>query len=376
MKDFLLNPLHNEAIQGIFISPANIILMVLVVFGAIIFKKLTRKYLRKGLDKSELPEDIKKRIIKIAGQLVYFIAGYFFIKCISAGNPDFDLGKFFDFTLIKGRVDSDGNGFRLTVKSIFYLVLLYFIIKICLSIVRSYIYKSLSAKEWVDEGKSYTIFVLVKYFLWVIAAIFALYSVGMDIDFLVASSAALLVGISLGLQNFFADIMSGFILLFEGSVKVGDIVEVDDITVRVKKINIRSSIVMSKDGNAIIVPNSKFTQEKVVNWTHSEKVARFVVTVGVKYGSDTEKVRDLLYQCALNHPQVDKQKNIVVNFKDFADSSLNFELFFWASRTWEIEVIQSDLRFAISKAFNENAIEIPFPQRDLHIVSDVRNSTN
>ena len=91
------------------------------------------------------------------------------------------------------------------------------------------------------------------------------------------------------------------------------------------------------------------------------------------YGSDTEKVRDLLYSCALSHKLVDKRSEITVMFNDFGDNGLEFELYFWAARTWEIMVIKSDLRFTIDKLFRENGISIPFPQRDLHIVSDNRS---
>jgi len=183
-----------------------------------------------------------------------------------------------------------------------------------------------------------------------------------------------MVGVCLVFQDVFRDVVSGFILLFDGSVRVKDIVEIGDMVARVEKINIRTSYVKTMDGKIIVVPNSKLTEENVINWTISDKITRFHVSVGVAYGSDTEKVKNILYQVALNHPLVDKRRKIVVMFQDFGDSALQFDLYFWAARSWEIMEIKSDIRFAIDKAFRENDIQIPFPQRDLHIKSDFRTS--
>ena len=108
----------------------------------------------------------------------------------------------------------------------------------------------------------------------------------------------------------------------------------------------------------------------MTNWSISAKVTRFHIDVSVAYGTDTQLVKEVLYNVALKHPSVDKKNNIIVMFNDFGDSGLQFQLYFWAQRTWDIMVIKSDIRFEVDKAFRENNITIPFPQRDLHIISD------
>ena len=140
---------------------------------------------------------------------------------------------------------------------------------------------------------------------------------------------------------------------------------------KVDHIYIRTSQLKTLDGKTIIVPNSNLTKDNVINWSISDKVTRFYISVGVAYGSDTQKVKEILYQCALKHPMVEKRRNIAVILEDFGNYSLNFKVFFWAKKTWEILNIKSDIRFAIDQAFRKNNIKIPYPQRDLHIVSDM-----
>jgi small-conductance mechanosensitive channel len=200
----------------------------------------------------------------------------------------------------------------------------------------------------------------------------AINSLGFSLSFIFAGSAALLVGFGLGLQPFFTDIISGFILLFEGTIKVSDIVEVDGMVCRLEEINIRTSKVRTRDGKIIIIPNRILTNENVNNWSYSDKFTRFAVTVGVAYGSDTSHVKELLLKCAAEHDAVSDSKRTTVRFDEFDDSSLNFSLLFWSASAWQIDDVKSDLRFAIDKAFRDNGIAIPFPQRDLHIVSDAR----
>jgi small-conductance mechanosensitive channel len=230
--------------------------------------------------------------------------------------------------------------------------------------------KSFEAQNIDDLGKRYTLTKVITYFLYVIGIVLALQAIGLNVGLLVASSAALFVGLGLGLQSIFQDIVSGFILLFEGVVKKGDIVEIGSTIGRVEQLDIRTSKIRSRDGIMLVVPNSKLTSNDVINWSHSNLVTRFRITVGVAYGSDTALVRDVLVSAAKKHPDVLKDQPIHVRFEDFGDSALIFELYFWAEKTWEIEFIKSDIRFTIDAMFRKNGIQIPFPQRDLHIISD------
>lgn len=230
--------------------------------------------------------------------------------------------------------------------------------------------KSFEAQNIDDLGKRYTLTKVITYFLYVIGIVLALQAIGLNVGLLVASSAALFVGLGLGLQSIFQDIVSGFILLFEGVVKKGDIVELGSTIGRVEQLDIRTSKIRSRDGIMLVVPNSKLTSNDVINWSHSNLVTRFRVTVGVAYGSDTALVRDVLVSAAKKHPDVLQDQPVHVRFEDFGDSALIFELYFWAEKTWEIEFIKSDIRFTIDAMFRKNGIQIPFPQRDLHIISD------
>lgn len=224
-------------------------------------------------------------------------------------------------------------------------------------------------KRNLDKGKRYTLLKLLRYFLLTIGLVMALEQVGINVNVLIAGSAALLVGVGLGLQNIFNDIVSGFVILFEGAIRVGDIVEFDGLIARVVRIDIRTSKVVTRAGIYLIVPNSKITSNNVVNWTHNDLNSRHTISIGVAYGSKTTLVKDLLIQAAKEHDLVQTNKDIQVVFQDFGDSALLFELRFWATRSWVQDVIKSDIRFRIDELFRENNVSIPFPQRDIHIQS-------
>jgi glycosyltransferase involved in cell wall biosynthesis len=174
-------------------------------------------------------------------------------------------------------------------------------------------------------------------------------------------------------KSILGDVFSGIILLFDGSIKVGDVVEMPNQEIcKINQIFIRTSQLKTLDGKTIIVPNGYLTRESVINWSISDKVTRFHISVGVAYGSDTQLVKEVLYKSALKHPLVEKRRNITIELEDFGDHALRFKVYFWAKQTWEIINIKSDIRLAIDQAFRNNEIKIPFPQRDLHLVSDSR----
>ena len=218
-----------------------------------------------------------------------------------------------------------------------------------------------------DQGNAVAISQLAKYFIYVWATIIAIESLGINLTILIASSAALFVGIGLGLQQIFNDIVSGIFLLFERNVEVGDVVEIDGLVGRVLNINIRTSTLHTRDHITIIVPNSKLLSDNVINWTKGNPNTRFNVKVGVAYGSDTRLVENILLEVANIHSKVSKKPLPIVKFVDFGNSSLDFELIFFTKDTWLVEVTKSDLRFEIDRRFRESGVTIPFPQRDLHI---------
>ena len=269
--------------------------------------------------------------------------------------------------------DGSSSNFKLTIGSLFFIIFIIIVSRILITIIRITLQRIAKTKSWIDEGGRYTIVQLSKYFIYTIAFVIAIQGLGINITFLIAGSAALFVGIGFGLQSILGDVFSGVILLFDGSIKVGDVVEMPNEEIcKVDHIYIRTSQLKTLDGKTIIVPNSNLTKDNVINWSISDKVTRFYISVGVAYGSDTQKVKEILYQCALKHPMVEKRRNIAVILEDFGNHSLDFKVYFWAKKTWEILNIKSDIRFAIDQAFRKNNIKIPFPQRDLHIVTDTR----
>ena len=218
-----------------------------------------------------------------------------------------------------------------------------------------------------EVRRRHSIFLLVKYFILVIAFVVGMEVLGIEVKILLAGSAALMVGIGLGLQSIFADFLSGIFLLIEGTIKVGEIIEVDGLVGRVEEINLRNSKVLSRENVVVIVPNSQFVTEKVVNWSLNNESVRFTVDVGVAYGTDTKKVKAILEETMNQQTAIDSKPMPFVRFKDFGESSLDFELIFWTKETFTVDTLKSNLRFEINDQLNKNGITIPFPQRDLHI---------
>ncbi|MFT7031218.1 MAG: small-conductance mechanosensitive channel [Marinoscillum sp.] len=192
-------------------------------------------------------------------------------------------------------------------------------------------------------------------------------SIGVEITLLLAGSAALLVGLGFGIQQIFNDVVSGILLLFEGTVSVGDIVEIEHIVGKVQRIALRTSIIQTRDHISIIVPNSKLVSDNVINWTHNRSQTRFNIKIGVAYGSDVPLVMRLLEEAATAQKAVAKNPKPNARFIDFGDSALMFEILFWSDKMFEIEFIKSAIRVEIDALFRTNNVIIPFPQRDLHL---------
>jgi len=220
----------------------------------------------------------------------------------------------------------------------------------------------------VDPGRQYAVLQLLMYFFYFIAFVVVLKFMGIDLSLLLVGSSALLIGFGIGLQHLFNDIVSGFLLLFGGSVQVGDVVNVDEMLGTVKKIGLRTSEVETIDRIKVLIPNSKFISENVVNWSHDNRIARFHVDVGVAYGSDLSVVKNCLLESAATHHEVLKNPKPAVQLRDFGDSSLNFRLYFCTNNFLGSEQIKSDVRFIIEKQFRSKNIEIPFPQTVFHSI--------
>lgn len=332
------------------------------LFGFIIFKLaqladwlIARILLDKYYDKKGETEvlsagkDDKAKTNKAIQYLVYILAITFALKWL---NLDYGMDPL-----------EDGGHF--TISNILGAITTILIAWLALWALINLILQPYYKRSNVDVGNQYAVNQLLKYVIYVFAAVFALQNnLQFNLNILLGGAAALLVGIGLGLQQTFNDLISGIILLFERTIEVGDVVEVGGEVGTIISIGIRTSVVKVRDNTSIVVPNSKFITDSVVNWTHNEeKQVRFKIAIGVAYGSDTELVKNTLLQVADDNPDVLQRPAPFVRFTDFADSSLNFELHFWSRNFIRIEDVKSDIRFQIDAYFRRKDIEIPFPQR-------------
>ena len=261
--------------------------------------------------------------------------------------------------------DNNGITFRFTLSNVFRAALILLSARLAGWILTQLVLFSYYKKQRINVGAQYAFNQLLKYSLYTIAVLIALESLGVKLTVLWGGAAALLVGIGLGLQQTFNDFISGILLLFERSVEVGDVVQIDEMVGTIKRIGLRTTLVETRDNITVIVPNSKLTVEQVINWSHYDNKARFSVQVGVAYGSDTKLVKEILIKVAQDNGYVLRYPSPFVRFLDFGNSSLDFEIHFWTQDFTIIEDIKSDLRFEIDAAFREHRIEIPFSQTDV-----------
>jgi len=271
--------------------------------------------------------------------------------------------KFLEFTLF-----SIGE-YSLTIGSILLGLLIVLITIFVLWVIRKTLFRK-RIQDRFERSNIYALYQIIKYVIWIIAILLILETVGIKLNVLLAGSAALLVGVGLGLQNTFNNFIAGVILLFEGSIRIGDILEIDGDVVMMERIGLRTSSAKNRDDIIIIIPNSMITSNKVINWSHQSEKTRFKIKVGVAYGSDVDLVIKVLKESALEHQDITDKSSIIARFVDFGSSSLDFELLFFSRNIFRIENLKSDIRKIINRKFIENSITIPFPQVDMHFKSD------
>jgi small-conductance mechanosensitive channel len=221
----------------------------------------------------------------------------------------------------------------------------------------------------LDRGIPNAISSTIHYAILLTGFYLAVAAAGVDLSRLTILIGALGVGIGFGLQNVVNNFVSGLILLYERPVQLGDAVEVGTVTGNIRRIGIRSSTVRTYQGAEVIVPNADLISNQVTNWTLTDRRRRMEVSVGVAYGSDPERVRQILISVAKEHSKVDTDPAPVAIFQGFGDSALNFQLRAWVANMDDWLTTGSELHAAVAAALSEEGIEIPFPQRDLHVRS-------
>ena len=271
--------------------------------------------------------------------------------------------NFLEFTLF-----SIGE-YSLTEGSVLAVLMTILITLLVLWVIRKALFRK-TVRNRFEKSNIYALYQIIKYIIWIITILLIMETLGLKLNVLLAGSAALLVGIGLGLQNTFNNFVAGIILLFEGAIRIGDILEIDGDVVKIERIGLRTSSALNRDDIVIIIPNSLITSNKVINWSHQSEKTRFKIKVGVAYGSDVDLVIKILIESALEHQDISDKSSIIARFADFGNSSLDFELLFFTSNIFRIENLKSDIRKIINRKFIENNITIPFPQVDLHFKSD------
>ncbi len=258
------------------------------------------------------------------------------------------------------------GGLNLSVMGLFNVVLILLVIHALTRIWRSFLLYQVLADSGLESGVKHSITVITVYLIWALGIIMALNALGVSTTSLAVAFGALSIGLGFGLQNIFSNFISGIILLFERPIQVGDAVEVNGVWGEVTRINVRSTVVKTYDNAALIIPNSDFISSQVTNWSFKDLRVRRIISVGVAYGSDIERVREILLAIPDGIPHVLKYPRPVVLFTNFGESSLDFQLRIWTDIN-NMLVVDSHIRFEIDRRFREEGIQIPFPQRDVHL---------
>lgn len=305
------------------------------------------------LDGEQIQERGESKATTMVQYIVYLLAAIFIIR-------HFGL----DINLIPNTLNTGGD-FR--ISRVLFAVLILLVARVFSWMVTQVFLYGVYRSKQIDKGSQFAINQILKYIIFLIAIILALQSLGIKMTLLLGGAAALLVGIGLGLQQTFNDFFSGLVLLFERSISVGDVLEINGEVGTVKRIGLRSSIVQTRPNVAVVIPNSKLVNDSVNNWTHYNGQARFDIAVGVAFGSDTQLVKKLLIKAASDHPLVLDFPKPFVRLNNFGESSLEFNVYFFSTRYLIVEDIKSDIRFMIDKYFRANDIQIPFPQRDIWV---------
>jgi len=357
------------------ISFVNILVVFGIYFSAFVLKRLimrmTYGYIKsKGITLGSR----QTSWLNLVGQSFYLLALYLSVISFKFNNSGITFRDFLKYKIV------DDDAFKLDFFNILVIISVFFAAKISVNVIRLVIAKRLKRRKNYSLATEFVYVQLSKYVIYLFAIIIWFKILGVDLTILLTGSAALLVGLGLGLQDVFKDIISGIVLLFEGNIRVGDIVEVsasstsskntgEHMVVKILKINIRTTEIETRDGNILFIPNTRLTQDIIENWSHGSEKSRFKIEVTVNYGANTELIMNLLERAAMSHPCVNKNEQIIVRLAKFGDNGLEFELLFWADQSWDINNYRSEIRLEINRLFQENSIEIPYPKRSVELIN-------
>ncbi len=268
-------------------------------------------------------------------------------------------------------------GLNLSLFQIFLLIALLIAVFWFSSRTKRFLFNRFLAKSGLDRSLQYAIAQIVSNVVLIVGIFIVLDNAGIHLGALTVFAGAVGVGVGFGLQNIASNFISGLVILAERPITVGDRVEVAGIVGQVQHIRARSTVIVTNDNITMIVPNSKFIDSPVTNWTYGDPRVRFRIPIGVAYGSDIEKVRAALIAAGKENPHTLSDPAPSVFLEKFGESSIEFELVVWSSEmSYRPRRYRSDLNFAIEKKLREAGIELAFPQRDIHIRSGVLKVEN
>jgi small-conductance mechanosensitive channel len=356
-------------ILNVEVALINLILIGIILFAGFVVRKIITRNFNVALRKTKIDLQGKKLSGHVlVKQIVNFIAFVLCVLTFQINNHELSFGAFLDTPLFSIK----SIGINPKVMHIFILIVLYFLSKISVNLVSVYLDRLAQRRKEVDEGSKFIYLQLARYFIYVIAVFIFLKSLSIELTVLFTGVAGLFIAFAFGLQDLIKDLVSGFVLLFEGAIRVGDIIEIKEgsgaepLVAKVLRINLRTTKIETRDSNIYIIPNSRLTHEYVENWNSGSTLTRFSIPIRIAFGSDTELAKKLLIQAALSHPKVKKNEDILVRLLNFGDNGLEMDLLFYADQNWRIEIVKSDIRFEIDRLFREYGIIIPYPQRVLH----------
>lgn len=245
-----------------------------------------------------------------------------------------------------------------TIGTIIFIVFTLLLTRFGLRFLKKTIIKLTSME---DVGRLHSVFNFVSYFVYIIMFFFVLDTIGINIALFLTASAALFVGLGFALQKIFQDLISGIYILLDKTLRVGDIIEIEGEVARVEMIHLRSTTAITRNQRVFIIPNRKFVDETIRNWTQNNEIVRVKIEVGVYIGTDSQKVKELLLNSVRNNPEVLKDPKPVVFLKEFGESSVRFVLNYFIDKSFDNDRIASDIRFEIDKQFKENGVQLPVP---------------
>lgn len=253
-----------------------------------------------------------------------------------------------------------GSDIILSPKSIVVIVVVFFLTYLFLKLFRRIVFRTLNEDTKLKFRGILTFF---NYLIYLIVILITLDNVGVKVSAIFAASAAFLVGIGLALQTLIQDVFSGISILADKTVHVGDVIQIDGQVGRVENIMLRTTRAVTRDNKVLIIPNHKFLTSILYNWTENGTLTKEIIKFGVAYNTDVKLLKEAVIEIAKSHPMILKTPEPFLLFDDYGDSALMFQLFFSMNKSFEANIVKSDLRFKIFERLKALNIEIPFPQR-------------